>query len=81
LLNAGFSEKELVVLDKNDHLNTVNALTGEAVNAYHSGIIDPLKVTRCAVNNAISVAGTLLTTNVIVSRNPQQSPVMPYEMY
>lgn len=81
LLNSGFSEKELVILDKGMSLTTVDALTGQPVDAYMAGIIDPLKVTKCAVNNAISVAGTLLTTNVIISKNPQQSPVMPYEMY
>ena len=33
------------------------------VNMVESGIIDPVKVTRCALQNAISVAGTLITTN------------------
>lgn len=41
----------------------VDFSTGERVNLITSGIIDPAKVTRCAVKNAVSVAGTLLLTN------------------
>ena len=37
--------------------------SGERVNLIQSGIIDPTKVTRCALKNAVSVAGTLLLTN------------------
>ena len=36
------------------------------VNMMDSGIIDPVKVTRCAIKNAVSAAGTLLTTNYAV---------------
>lgn len=43
-----------------------NALTGEYVDMLKSGIIDPTKVTRCAIENATSVASTLLTTEVLV---------------
>ena len=43
-----------------------NALTNEYVNMIDCGIIDPTKVTRCAIENAGSVASTLLTTEVIV---------------
>jgi chaperonin GroEL len=81
LLNAGFSEKEVSILDKGETAITVNAVSGKPVNAYNYGIIDPVKVTKCAVDNAISVAGTLLTTDVIISKNPANTPIMPYEMY
>jgi chaperonin GroEL len=37
--------------------------TGEMVNLIEVGIIDPAKVTRCALQNAASCAGTLITTN------------------
>ena len=41
----------------------INFATGELVNMFDVGIIDPVKVTRSALRNAASVAGTLLTTN------------------
>ena len=40
-----------------------NFSNGEVVNMIEAGIIDPVKVTRCALQNAVSVAGTLITTN------------------
>lgn len=40
-----------------------NFSNGEIVNMIDAGIIDPVKVTRCALQNAVSVAGTLITTN------------------
>jgi len=40
-----------------------NFRTGELVNLFRSGIIDPVKVTRTALQNAASCAGTLITTN------------------
>lgn len=44
----------------------VNFLTGETINLFESGVIDPVKVTRCALQNAASVAGTLITTNYAI---------------
>ena len=41
----------------------INFATGELVDMFEVGIIDPVKVTRSALRNAASVAGTLLTTN------------------
>jgi chaperonin GroEL len=41
----------------------INFSTGQTVNLLEEGIIDPVKVTRCALQNAASVAGTLITTN------------------
>ena len=46
-----------------------NALTNKYVDMLEDGVIDPTKVTRCALENASSVAGTLLTTNVLVVEN------------
>jgi len=40
-----------------------NFRTGELVNLFKSGVIDPVKVTRTALQNAASCAGTLITTN------------------
>lgn len=45
-----------------------NVLTGEVINMIDEGIIDPKKVTRCALENAASVAGMFLTTEAVVSR-------------
>lgn len=45
----------------------VNVITGEVVNMIKEGIIDPAKVTRCALENAGSVAGTFLTTEAVVA--------------
>lgn len=44
-----------------------NALTNEYVNMFENGIIDPTKVTRCALQNAGSVASTILTTEVLIA--------------
>ena len=43
-----------------------NANIGEFVNMIEAGIIDPAKVARCALQNAASVAGLMLTTNVLI---------------
>ena len=40
--------------------------TGKIVDMFEKGIIDPAKVTRCALENATSAAGTLLTTNYAI---------------
>lgn len=58
-----------------------NALTGEYCDMMESGIIDPTKVTRSALQNAASVAATLLTTEVLVTDIPTPpAPVAPQGM-
>lgn len=52
---------------KNNPNYGYNALTEEYVDMINNGVIDPTKVTRCALENASSVASTLLTTNVLVA--------------
>lgn len=55
-----------------------NAATGEWVNMMEAGIIDPTKVTRCALQNAASVAGMLLTTECAITDIPEPpAPVAP----
>ena len=54
-----------------------NALTNEYCDMIESGILDPTKVTRSALQNAASVAGTLLTTEVLVTDIPEPTPMMP----
>ena len=48
-----------------------NLTTENKVNMLSEGIIDPTKVTRCAIENASSAAGTLLTTECIIVDNPE----------
>ncbi|GAA0795667.1 chaperonin GroEL [Spirilliplanes yamanashiensis] len=54
----------------------LNAATGEYVDLVAAGIIDPVKVTRNAVSNAVSIAGLLLTTESLVVEKPE-APVAP----
>ena len=50
-----------------------NAATGEYGDLIAQGVIDPVKVTRSAVQNAASIAGMLLTTEVLVVDKPEES--------
>jgi chaperonin GroEL len=65
--NAGvdFDEIDAVLKARSDNTG-FNFLTGEPVDMYESGIIDPAKVTKNALQNAVSAAGTLLTTNFAI---------------
>ena len=54
-----------------------NALTEAYVNMVEEGIIDPAKVTRSALQNATSVASTLLTTESVVADIPEENPMPP----
>jgi chaperonin GroEL len=49
-----------------------NAATGEYGDLIAQGIIDPVKVTRSAVQNAASIAGMLLTTETLVVEKPEE---------
>ncbi len=51
-----------------------NAATGDYGDLVAGGVIDPVKVTRSAVLNAASIAGMLLTTEVLVADKPEQEP-------
>ena len=50
----------------------LNAATGEYVDLFKAGIVDPLKVTRTALENAVSIVGTILTTDVLVADIPEK---------
>ena len=54
-----------------------NAATEEYVDMVASGILDPVKVTRSALQNATSVASTLLTTESAVANIKEDTPAMP----
>ena len=49
-----------------------NALTGQFVDMIGEGILDPTKVVRCAIENAASIAGLLITTEALVAENPEE---------
>ena len=49
----------------------LNAATGEYVDLAKAGIVDPVKVTRSAVSNAASIAGILLTTELLIVEKPK----------
>ena len=54
-----------------------DAYKEEYVNMIESGIIDPVKVTRTALQNATSIASTLLTTESVVADIKEDTPAMP----
>ena len=54
-----------------------DALTEEYVDMVKQGILDPAKVTRSALQNATSVASTLLTTESVVANIKEETPAMP----
>ena len=54
-----------------------NALTGEYVDMLKAGIIDPVKVTRSALQNAVSVATMVLTTDTLIADRPEDAQALP----
>ena len=74
--NAGFEGSIVIDRLKNAEVGTgFNAETGEWVNMIEEGIIDPVKVSRSALQNAASVASLILTTEAVVANKPE--PVAP----
>ena len=70
--NAGYEGS--VVIDKLKHSDAgvgFNAATGEWVDMIETGIIDPVKVSRSALQNAASVASLILTTEAVVANKPE----------
>ena len=77
-LNAGFEGSTIIDRLKNSEAGTgFNAATGEWVNMIEAGIIDPVKVTRSALQNAASVASLILTTEAVVANKPEPAPAAP----
>lgn len=65
--NAGMEGEVVVEKVKNSEWEIgYNAMTDTYENLLEAGVIDPAKVTRCALQNAASVAGMVLTTQAIV---------------
>ena len=88
LVNAGYDKSEAIFIGQTklvftEPLNTwmgINIDTGEVVNFKEEGIIDPTKVTRLALENAASIAGTVLLTECTVTEDKSEdakTPAMP----
>ncbi|EAJ5672942.1 chaperonin GroEL [Campylobacter lari] len=77
--NAGFDAGVVVnTVENSKEENTgFDAAKGEYVNMLESGIIDPVKVERVALLNAVSVASMLLTTEATISEIKEDKPAMP----
>ena len=76
--NAGFEGSIVIDRLKNSEAGTgFNAATGEWVNMIEAGIIDPVKVTRSALQNAASVASLILTTEAVVANQPEPANPAP----
>jgi chaperonin GroEL len=77
-INAGLEGG--VIVEKVRNLPTgqgLNAATGEYVDMIKSGIIDPAKVTRSALQNAASIAALFLTTEAVIADKPEPKSAMP----
>lgn len=78
-INAGLEGSVVVERLKGEKVGVgFNAATGEWVNMLETGIVDPAKVTRSALQNAASVAAMFLTTEAVVADKPEpNTPAMP----
>lgn len=80
-INAGFDGGVVVnEVSKAKDVNVgFNAATGEYVDMFAAGIVDPAKVERVAIQNAVSVASLILTTEATVSdiKEPKSAPAIP----
>ncbi len=78
-LNAGAEGSIIVerIREKGEKNWGYNAATGEFEDMLKAGVIDPTKVTRTALQNAASISGLLLTTEVAIIDLPENEPAMP----
>ena len=78
-INAGDDGSIVVgkILEKDEYNFGYDAQTGEYGNLVSKGIIDPTKVVRCALQDAASVAGLLITTEAMVAEVPKKEPATP----
>ena len=80
--NAGADGDDVIskILSNDDENFGYNARSGEYVNMVDTGILDPAKVTRNALESAGSIAGLVLTTETLIADDPEQkeaAPAMP----
>jgi chaperonin GroEL len=79
-INAGLEGGVVIEKVKGlDAANGLDAATGDYVNMFEAGIIDPAKVTRSALQNASSIAALFLTTEAVIAEKPEKekAPAAP----
>ena len=88
LLNAGYSPTDAQMIGQYKLIDSGNGVWDgydlkqeKVVNMKETGIIDPTKVTRSALENAASVAGTILLTECVISKHPEAKGNTPDEMH
>jgi chaperonin GroEL len=86
LVNAGYDKTEAEIwankLSENSkYWEGFNIKTKEIINMEEAGILDPSKVTITALQNAASVAGTILLTECVVVDHPEQKDMTPSSQY
>lgn len=76
--NSGMEGPVVVkrILESKDKAYGFNAESQEFCNMFEAGIIDPTKVTRCALQNAVSIAGTLLMVDCVISEIPKKEEAL-----
>jgi chaperonin GroEL len=72
LLNAGIDKYHTILSKVEEDFKGYNIKTGGHVDMIEEGIIDPTKVTRTALENAVSVAGTMLITECTIVDDPEE---------
>ena len=77
--NAGADGDDVIskILSNDDENFGYNARSGEYVNMVDTGILDPAKVTRNALESAGSIAGLVLTTETLIADDPEQKEAAP----
>ena len=75
LKNAGIDKYHAILSAVEHNFKGYNIKTGEYVDMVKEGIIDPTKVTRTALENAVSVAGTMLITECTIVDSPEAEPI------
>ena len=88
LVNAGYDSTDAQMIGKyqliesgNSEWAGFNLKTEEVVDMKEAGIIDPTKVTRTALENAASVAGTILLTECVIVEHPDKKDPVPDQMH
>ena len=88
LVNAGYDSTDAQMIGKyqllesgNSEWSGFNLKTEKVVDMKEAGIIDPTKVTRTALENAASVAGTILLTECVVVEHPEKKDPSPDEIH
>jgi chaperonin GroEL len=76
VLNAGDDGSIVIgkILDDGSYAFGYNAQSGEYGDLVSQGVIDPTKVVRCALQDAASIAGLLITTEAMVAERPKEAP-------